>query len=136
MILVDANVWIYFLDRGFPEHPAVRKHLPRLLVRDDALIPAIVQVEVIHYIARQMGERASATIDDFLSHPGEVEPLTGGAVAEAARLLLAHRADGVGGRDASILAIAKRTKAKLATADRPLAKVARAIGIDVVEVAR
>lgn len=136
MILVDADVWIYFLDADLKEHAKVRKWLPAALADDDALIPTIVQVEVLHYLARQLGDGAEEAVDAFLAHPGEVEPLTGSVVAEASRVLLLHHDEGIGGRDAALLVIAKRAKARLATADKALAKVARAIKIEVVDPTR
>lgn len=136
MILVDANVWVYFLDADLDEHPKVRAWLPRALTEEDALIPALVQVEVLHYLARQLGDDAASTFEAFLAHPGEIEPLTGSVVAEASRLLLAHRGQGIGGRDAALLVTAKRAQASIATADKALAKVARKIGVKSVDPTR
>lgn len=132
MILVDSNAWIYFLDAALPEHARAKKRVAAALNKEDALIPAVVQIEVVHYVAARLGADAAEVIDTFLSFPGDVEPLSGATVGEAAQLLLRERPSGIGGRDAAILVAAQRRGASLLTADKPLATVARKLGVKVV----
>ncbi|MHB8633324.1 MAG: type II toxin-antitoxin system VapC family toxin [Thermoplasmatota archaeon] len=131
MILVDANVWAYYLDTNTAEHGRVKQALPRLLGEDDLLMPTVIQMEVIHYLVRRLGASASEAVDTFLAQACEVEPLTGGITSEAARLLLAHRTAGIGGRDAAILVIARRRDAHVLTSDKALGGVARTLGLQV-----
>lgn len=131
MILPDANVWIYLLDATTPQHKAVRTRLPRLMQDVDVLIPAVIQMEVLHYMVRRLGADAADAIDAFLTQPAEIAPLTAEVTGEAARLLMTHRATGIGGRDAAILVIARRKQATLLTNDKALTKVATAMGITV-----
>lgn len=133
MILVDANIWVYFLDASSKEHARVKTALPRLLGDDELLMPTVVQMEVIHYVARRLGAGAHEVVHTFLTQAGTVEPLTGGLVAEASRLLLAHLATGIGGRDAAILATAKLHGATLLTHDQDLARAAQAMGLRVAD---
>ncbi len=129
MILVDANVWAYFLDAGTREHARVKAALPRLLGEEELLMPTVVQMEVVHYLVRRLGPRAAEAVDTFLAQAAEVAALTGGVTVEASRLLLAHHATGIGGRDATLLVMAKRHGAALLTHDKGLAKVAKAMGL-------
>lgn len=131
MILVDSNTWIYFFDANTGEHAKVKVALPRLLGEHELLMPTLVQVEVVHYLVRQLGAKAAEAVDTFLAQASEVEPLTGGIVVEAAHLLLAHHASGIGGRDASLLVMAKRHDASILTNDKALAKVAKSMGLKV-----
>lgn len=131
MILVDANIWAYFFDANTKEHARVRTALPRLLGDAELLMPTVVQIEVIHYLVRRMGADAAPAIDTFLGQTAEVEPLTGGVTAEAARLLLAHHAAHIGGRDAAILVMAKRHDATILTNDKDLARIAKTMGLKV-----
>ena len=131
MILVDANVWIYFFDANKKEHVRVRAALPRILGDDDLLMPTVVQMEVVHYLVKQLGAKAADAVDTFLAQAAEIAPLSGGVTVEAARLLLAHNSTGIGGRDAAILVMAKRYDATIATNDKGLAKVASAMGLKV-----
>lgn len=133
MILIDSNAWIYFLDAGLEEHVRVVEHLTDLVAEDDVLVPAVVQVEVLHYIAHQMGDAARGAAEVFLAFPGTIEPLDGGSVHRAARILLEHRDDGIGGRDAALLAAAKRHDARIATADRSLSRTAEALDVKTVD---
>jgi predicted nucleic acid-binding protein len=131
VILVDANIWAYFLDANTKEHSRVKAALPRLLGDEELLVPTIVQMEVIHYLVKRLGAMAADAIDTFLAQTASVEPLTGGITAEAARLLLSQYGTGIGGRDAALLVMAKRHATTLLTNDKGLAKVAKAMGLKV-----
>lgn len=128
MILADSNIWIYYLDASTKEHAKVKRALPRALA-EGLLMPTIVQMEVIHYLVRRLGANAEPHVETFLAQEAEIEPLTGGVTVEASRLLLAHRETGIGGRDACLLAIARRREAKVFTNDGPLTKGATALGL-------
>lgn len=132
MILVDSNVWIHYLDATLPEHAKVAERMEGLLAGEEVLTPAVVQLEVIHHLVLRLGKAASDAVDAFLAFPGEVGPLAGRHVSEAARLLLTHRGSGIGSRDAALLVMAQRTGATLVTADKPLLKLAKKLDIPVV----
>ena len=129
MILVDSNVWVYFLDASTKEHARVNAALPRLMDEEELLVPTLVQMEVVQYLVKRLGAGAGAAVDAFLAQAAEVAPLTGGITSEAARLLLAHHGDGIGGRDASLLVMAKRHSATILSNDKALVKVAKAMGL-------
>lgn len=131
MILVDANIWAYFLDANTREHSRVKATLPALMGDEELLMPTVVQMEVVHYLVRRLGADAGPAVDTLLAQAAEIEPLTGGVTAEAARLLLAHQGAGIGGRDACLLVMAKRRDASILTNDNILAKVARSMGLKV-----
>lgn len=132
MILVDSNVWIHYLDAGLDPHPTVRGRLPEILAEDDALVPTVVQMEVLHYVARTL-EDPGGTVDNFLAFPGQVHPLTSGDVIDASRILLDHRDEGIGGRDAALLVAARAHDATLATSDRALIDVAERIDVPAID---
>lgn len=129
MILVDANIWAYFFDSNTKEHARVRTSLPRMMGDEELLMPTVVQMEVVHYLVRRMGPGAGSAIDTFLSQAAEIERLTGGITAEAARLLLAHHSTGIGSRDACLLVTAKRREATILSNDKTLAQVAQAVDV-------
>lgn len=136
MILVDANIWIYFLDAATPESKRVQAALPKLLDDHELVMPTLVQLEVVHYLVREMGARAADAIDGFLSVAAHVEPVGADMTAEAARFLLAHRGTGIGSRDAFLLVMAKHLGAGVATHDRKMASLAPSIGIEVEDPAK
>lgn len=128
VILVDSNIWIYFLDAATKEHARVKGSLPRAL-DEDLLMPTIVQMEVIHYLVNRLGGQAGPHVETFLTQEAEIEPLSGGITVEASRLLLLHRETGIGGRDACLLVMARRREAMILTHDKPLAKAAKMLGL-------
>lgn len=136
MILVDSNVWIYLLDAGTDEHDRVRERLPILLEDEELALPAVVQMEVVHYVERALATQdARPVVADFLSTSGRVLPLDGGTVARAADLLL-DADHGIGGRDATLLVACLDHEATLATNDEALAEGAAEHGVEVVNPAR
>lgn len=92
-------------------------------------MPTLVQMEVVHYLVRRRGAAAKPAVETFVSQSAEVEPLSGAVTLDAARLLLTRHEQGIGGRDACLLVIARRREAILMTHDRPLAEVAASMGV-------
>lgn len=132
MILVDSNIWAYYLDAGCKEHKRVAAQLPRLLGDQELLMPSVVQLELVHYLVKRLGSQSGPALDAFLGQAAEIVPLSGGLVVEAARLLQAHRDSGIGGRDCVLLVAAKRHEATLFTNDKALARAAAKLDVPVV----
>ena len=129
MILVDSNLWAYYLDATVSEHAKVKPLMGRLLSKDDVLHSTVVQIEVLHYLATRLREKAGPVIEEYLAFPGPVDLVTPEIVQETGSLLVRYRSRGVGGRDLAILAQALARKAVLASADRHLLDVARELGV-------
>jgi len=132
LILIDSNLWAYFLDATVPEHSRARVAVGKVLAQDETLHSTVVQLEVLHYLATRLRERAGPTIDKFLSLPGPVELLTPEVVVETGKLLVKYRSRGVGGRDLAILVQAKGRGAAVASADRRLLEVGRDLGVETI----
>ncbi len=132
VILPDANIWIFYLDEAFdPEHERVSVWMEEWMAKSRVLVPAIVETEVFHYLARQLDAKAAeGAIRRFLAHPGEVITLGPTINRNAASLLLSQPDRGIGGRDATILVAAKRHDATLITHDQALFRVAIDWGLD------
>ncbi len=132
MILPDTNIWIYNFDEELePEHELVRAWLSEWMPKSNVLVPAIVETEVIHYLARQLDrELAGTVIRRFLAHPGQTVALESSVNREVGDLLLSQPDRGISGRDASILVAAKRHDATLITHDPGLFDTARDWGLD------
>lgn len=129
MILPDSNIWIYGIDTRLPEHPKAGAWFEQA---DDEifLVPTIVQVEVVHYIARHQLEQAAQLAEDVLAAPAQTPALTRGIVMRSAERLKDHRELGIGSRDAAILAHARDHDATLVTHDEALFKAAMRHGLD------
>jgi predicted nucleic acid-binding protein len=132
VILPDSNIWIYNFDEDLtPEHERVTSWLSGRLEKSPLLVPAIVETEVLHYLARQLDpEFADRALREFLAHPGEVANLDPATNRQVGKLLLSQSDRGLGGRDAAILVAAKHNDATIVTHDEVLFRVARDWGLD------
>lgn len=130
MILLDSNIWIYALDAATPEHQAAHSALEAC---QDAggtfLMPAVVQMEVVHYLRRLMGPSADGPVERLIEFPGERRPLDRYGVRAGYRIASAVASGRIGMRDGMILHHAKQDKATLWTHDAALLVVARANGV-------
>jgi uncharacterized protein len=135
MYCLDANVWVYYLDAGLDEHEAVAPHVEGVIEREPIFLPAVVAMEVVHYVSNQLAE-SERVVRTLLDLDGvTTASLTSEDVRRAATLLREYSNTGLGGRDASILATIERYDVTaLWTHDRALATVAKTVeGLDVVD---
>lgn len=135
MHCLDANVWVYYLDAGLPEHDRVSDAVTAVLESEPLLTPAVVQMEVVHYLTNQLSDSEPA-VRRFLNLEGQtVASLVPEDVERAAALLHEHPHHGIGGRDAAILAATDRYGATdLWTHDRDLVDAAeRLTDLDVTD---
>lgn len=108
MYCLDANVWVYYFDAELTEHAAVREPVAAILAGEPVFTTTVLQMEVVHYLAKQLAESDPA-VDRFLSLSDvSVADLTRIDVARAAELLDSHEASGIGGRDATVVAAMDR----------------------------
>lgn len=137
MITIDANLWIYYIDRGLPEHDRVRPEI-RALLGTPLLTNTTLQMEVAHYLTRRFGPvQGGALLDAFLAIPFRVDALDEDAGRRAMELLKRHAHLGIGGRDATILAAMQRHgSTELWTHDDALKRVPGVTVSDPVEKAR
>ncbi|WP_458190769.1 type II toxin-antitoxin system VapC family toxin [Haladaptatus sp. NG-WS-4] len=108
MYCLDANIWIYYLDAGLDEHSVVRDSISELLANQPLFSTTVLQMEVVHYLSKQLAESSDAT-EHFLSLEDMlVADLTRSDVVTATELLEDHANTGIGGRDATIIAAMRR----------------------------
>lgn len=104
MYCLDANVWIYYFDEELSEHEDVRDAVTELLADEPLFTPTVLQMEVVHYLTKQLAE-SEAGVERFLSLADvTVADLTDADVATAADLLDTYAQTGIGGRDATVVA--------------------------------
>jgi len=108
MYCLDANVWIYYLDDGLPEHDRVRDPVTEILGDEMLFTTTVLQMEVVHYLSNQLADSEPA-VDRFLSLADvSVADLTQTDVATGAELLATYGGTGIGGRDATVVAAMDR----------------------------
>jgi len=108
MYCLDANVWVYFLDEGLPEHEAVVDSVSPILSDEPVFTTTVLQMEVVHYLTNQLAD-SERVVERFLSIENcTVADLTTEDVRTGAGLLAEYDEVGIGGRDGTVLAAMDR----------------------------
>jgi uncharacterized protein len=134
MITVDSNIWIYYMDPTINEHKHVRDYVEDLIRDEEVLSSTIIWLEVSHYLYRTSSIQKEK-LGDILSKllrlsSMRVIDFDMELYFETVRLLGEFRNDqkigfSIGGRDASIIAMMKKYKAKtIVTHDRDFVRIA------------
>ncbi|RLI32652.1 hypothetical protein DRO51_01290 [Candidatus Bathyarchaeota archaeon] len=128
---VDANYWIYWFDKRFPEHKHVLK-IMRKAIREGIVLNTITVVEIAHYFRhmpkREFKERMERILGLSTLTLAELDL----EILKTALDILAEYANmGIGGRDSIILATMKnKSIKKILTHDKTFKKIR---GIEVVD---
>jgi len=107
MIFVDSNIWCYYLDKRLPEHESTRESLREMIRSEEIVCNTIVVLEVAHYLVRHFKEKdARKKLDSFVNLRNmEIVDFDRKLLAESLEKLVSHSySDGLGGRDASVVA--------------------------------
>ena len=124
MIYVDANYWIYWFDRRFPEHKYVMKTM-RAAIHEGIVLNLVTLMEVAHYLRhlpREDFRQKTLTMQSLATLKFVNLDLD---LAELAfEQLMEYTGIGVGGRDSVILATMKATATRrIATHDEVFKKI-------------
>jgi len=71
LIFIDSNIWCYFFDRCAQEHDLVSEKLENAL-EGSVAINTVVEMEVAHYLIKNLGALGKRKMDIFLSFPMEI----------------------------------------------------------------
>jgi predicted nucleic acid-binding protein len=108
MIFIDSNIWCYYFDQRLPEHQLVRDPLRKILLSNQELAcNTIVTMEIAHYLVRHFEEsQAKKKIEFFVNLKNlQIIDFNNKTMAASLDQLLNYGySDGLGGRDATILA--------------------------------
>ena len=110
MIFVDSNIWCYYFDQRVPEHKHVREPMREIIKSEEIACNTIIVMEVAHYIVRHFNEKsARKKIDFFINLRNmQISDFNREMMQESLESLLEYSyADGLGGRDATIIATLK-----------------------------
>lgn len=123
LIFVDSNIWCYYFDRSAQEHITVSEKLEQVL-EGSVAINTVVEMEVAHYLIKNLGSEGKRKMDVFLSFPMEVVDFDQYQAKRSIELLTRHSQTGIGGRDATILASMEKLEIKkLMTHDRAFKRI-------------
>ena len=110
MIFVDSNIWCYYFDQRVPEHKHVREPMREIIKSEEIACNTIIVMEVAHYIVRHFNEKsARKKIGFFINLRNiQISDFNRQMLQESLESLLEYSyADGLGGRDATIIATLK-----------------------------
>jgi len=123
LIFIDSNIWCYYFDRSALEHDIVSEKLEQAL-DDGVAINTVVEMEVAHYLIKNLGVQGKKKMDVFLSFHMQVVDFDQYLAKRSIELLAKFSQTGIGGRDASILAAMEELGIKkLMTHDRAFKRV-------------
>ena len=125
ILIIDTNIWAYYFDDDSPEHKSVLGPVERALKSEETAINTVIIMEVAHFLIKNLGPvDGGEKLGTFLRFPLVVSDLDYQSSLDAVEMLKRHSHIGIGGRDATILAMMSRAKIKtIMTHDEALKKV-------------
>jgi predicted nucleic acid-binding protein len=128
MIFVDSNMWCYYFDQRLSEHKQVRESMREIIRTEKIACNTIVIMEVAHYVVRHFNEEEARKKITSLVNLRNLQILDfdRALMRESLESLLEHYyAEGLGGRDATIVASLKSQDIKrIATHDAVFKRLA------------
>lgn len=113
MIFIDSNIWCYFFDESAKEHKKASAFIEKSLEKEEIAINTSVMTEISHFLVKNLGPiNGKKKIDTFLEFPLVIEDLNYFLAKESINLLCQYSHEGIGGRDATILAAMKKLGVK------------------------
>lgn len=108
MLIIDSNIWAYYFDKNASEHPFVMNEVEEALRSEKIAINTIIIIEVAHFLVKNLGPVLGRDkLKVFLSFPFTIIDLDYELTLKAVELLAKYSHQGIGGRDATILATAE-----------------------------
>ena len=123
LIFIDSNIWCYYFDRSALEHDIVSEKLEQAL-DEGVAINTVIEMEVAHYLIKNLGVQGKKKMDVFLSFHMQVVDFDQYLAKRSIELLAKFSQTGIGGRDATILAAMEELGIKkLMTHDRAFKRI-------------
>lgn len=138
MIVIDSCMWDYYLDPTTREHGFVKEELERLIRTTEILTSTVIWMEVSHYlhkVSKLPREKLELRIRKFTKlSTMRVEEFDLELFYESLKVLSELWAYGVGGRDATILAMMGRHGTReIFTHDRDFKELAKHGIVEVID---
>ena len=140
MLFVDSNIWCYYFDTRLPEHLRVRDAMREIIKSQEIACNTVIVMEVAHYLVRHFTEKnARKKIETFINLSNiDIADFNRQALSETVETLLAYAyAEGLGGRDATIIASMKlQNVKKIVSHDDIFRRLANKLGLEVIDPAQ
>lgn len=125
ILIIDTNIWAYYFDQDSPEHRFVVGPVEKALQTEQIAINTIIIMELAHFLIKNLGPVGGGEkLGLFLRYPLVISDFDYRSALDASEMLKRYSHLGVGGRDATVLAMMSRAGAKkIMTHDAALKKV-------------
>ena len=137
MIFVDSNMWCYYFDQRLPEHEHVREPMREIIKSEKIACNTIVVMEVAHYLVRHFTERTARKKIDYFINLGnmKISDFDRQMMKETLMTLTEYAyADGLGGRDATVIATMKlEAKSRIFSHDDIFKRLASKLKLEVID---
>lgn len=115
MIFIDSNMWCYYFDKRLPEHEQVIDLMRKTLTSEEIVCNTLIVLEVAHYLVRHFSESAAKKKIEFFTNLSNltIVDFDRQSLTQALDGLIEHGySDGLGGRDAAVVATMSSKKVK------------------------
>jgi predicted nucleic acid-binding protein len=113
ILTIDSNIWAYFFDKDSPEHERVNGPVEKALKSEQLAINTVVVMEVTHFLVKNLGPvEGGEKIGVFLSFPFVLFDFDYRSALDSIEMLKKYSHLGIGGRDATILAMMNKASSK------------------------
>jgi predicted nucleic acid-binding protein len=125
ILIIDTNIWAYYFDRDSPEHKSVVGPVEKALKSEQIAVNTIIIMGLAHFLVKNLGPvEGGEKLGLFLRFPFVISDFDYRDVLDSIEMLKRHSHLGVGGRDATVLALMKGAGVKrIMTHDDALKKV-------------
>ena len=140
MLFVDSNVWCYYFDQRLSEHAYVRDAMREIIKSEEIACNTVIVMEVAHYLVRHFTEKiARKKIEYFVNLSNmQIADFNRQALTETVENLLAYAyGEGLGGRDATVIATMKlQNIKKIVSHDNIFRRLANKLELEVIDPAQ
>ena len=106
MLTIDTNIWAYYFDGDCPEHGSVVRPVEKALKSEQISVNTIIVMELAHFLVKSLGPLIGGEkLDQFLRFPLVITDFDYQHTLSAIEMLKKYSHLGLGGRDATLLAM-------------------------------
>ena len=125
ILIIDTNIWAYYFDQDSPEHKLVVGPIEKALKSEQIAVNTIIIMELAHFLIKNLGPvDGGEKLGLFLRFPLVISDFGYRNALDAVEMLKRYSHLGVGGRDATLLALMSGAGIKMImTHDEAIKKV-------------
>ncbi len=125
ILIIDTNIWAYYLDRNSAEHESVIADVEKALKSEQIAVNTVIIMELAHFLIKNLGPvDGGEKLGVFLRFPLIISDFDYRNALDSVEMLKRYSHLGVGGRDATILAMMSAAGVeRIMTHDEALKKV-------------